>query len=165
MALSLQDSQLVWSKVSKALSNQVIGTAGTGTNPAAVAAFKGLKQYLVEQAGNPQLQFVPFSEAQMDAAGGTPIVDAACKVYGVYVKKNTSGTDAYVKLYDDATDDTTAGDQIVAIPMFIANEDAFTIFPKGIAFGTGIVITEHTTSIGTSDASEGGDGFVLIGAP
>lgn len=165
MALSLQDSQLVWSKVKNALGMQVVGTAGTGCNPAAVEAFRGLKKWLVEQGGNPQLQFVPFSEAQADANGGTPIVDAPCKVYGVYVKKNTSGTDAYVKLYDDVTDDTTAGDQIVAIPMLIANEDACSLYPKGLSFPTGIVVTQHTTSIGTTDASEGGDGFVLIGAP
>lgn len=164
MALALQDSQLVWAKVIKALETQVVGTAGTGCNPAAQAAFKGLKQYLVEQGGNPQLQFVPFSEANMDANGGTPIVDAPCTLYGIYIRKNTSATDAYVKLYDDVTDDTTAGDQIIAIPLMVENQDAFEIHPRGQAFPTGIVVTEHTTSIGVSDASEGGDGFILIGA-
>lgn len=165
MALSLQDGQKVWAKVAQALGNQVVGTAGTGSNPAAVAAFKGLKQWFVEQGGNPQLQFVPFTEAQADDDDGTGIVDAACKVYAVYIKKNTSGTDAYMKLYDSATVDTTAAQQIFALPLFDANKDAFQIHPTGIAMANGVTVTQHTTSIGVTDASEGANGFVIIGAP
>ena len=155
MALSLQDANLVWQKVKIATSD---------ANPVLQEQFAELKKYFAQQLGNPKLQFVPFSEAQADDADVTGIVDAACKVYAVYAKKNTSATDAYLKLYDSATVDTTAGEQIYAFPLFLASEGIAYFQPKGASFANGVTVTQHTTSIGVTDASEGGDGFVIIGA-
>lgn len=156
MALSLQDGNKVWQKVNQALAN---------ANPAAVEAFKGLKAYLAQQAGNPQLQFLAFSEADADTADGKLLADAACKVYGFYVKKVNEGTDNTVKLFDDAVNDTTAGDQTLSLPLDVANEEAFVIYPRGFAHTAGVVVTQHTTIEGTTDGSSGGNGFVIIGAP
>lgn len=141
---------------------------GSNQNPAmhiaSILAFKGLKEALATQYGNAQLQFLPFSEDDADTAGGTVLLSGACKVYAVFVRKVSAATDNYVKVYDDATDDTTAGDQIIAIPLLATQEEAFEIHPNGLAFATGIVITQHTTSIGVTDGSDGGNGFIIIGA-
>ncbi len=154
-AVALEDGSKAWRKVAQALTN---------ANPAAQAAFKDLRNWLAQQKGNPQLQFLPFSEADADAAGGTALATGAAKVYGIYAKKVSAATDNYVKLYDDASDDTTAGDQIIAMPLLADAEECFEIHPNGLSFATGFVITQHTTSIGVSDGSDGANGFVLIGA-
>ena len=104
------------------------------------------------------------SPLTVDAPGGTNVVDAACQVYGIYVAKVSAATDNYFKLYDDLTDDTTAGDQIVAIPLLDTAQTAAEVYPGGLDFGTGIVVTQHTTSIGVTDGSDGGDGFIILGA-
>lgn len=155
MALSLENSNLVWQKAKIALVN---------AHPVAQGQFKALKEYLSTQGGNPDLQFVPFTEAQCDDADGTGVVDAACKVYGVYVKKVSAATDNYFKLYDSATVDTTAAEQIVAIALLNTVEVAAEIHPLGLAFANGVTVTQHTTSIGVTDGSDGGDGFIVIGA-
>ena len=122
MALVLQSGNLVWQKVAKALGN-------TG-HPVVAAAFKALRDYIVSQKSNPDLQFYFFDEAQCDAAGGTALTNiGACTLYGVYVKKASAATDNYFKIYDDATDDTTAGDQIIALPLLSLTQVAFEIYP------------------------------------
>ena len=155
MAFSGQDGVLVWQKVKKALA---------GAHPAAQNAFKDLREYFATQGKNPQLQFLAFTEADCDAANGTALLTGACTVYGTYVKKLASATDNWYKVYDDATDDTTAGDQMIAIPLLTASEEAYEIHTSGLPFGTGVLVTQHTTSIGTADGSDGGDGFIIIGA-
>jgi len=155
MALSLENANSVKQKVKIALSN---------AHPVHQGVFKSLFEFLATQGLNPDLQFVPFTEVQCDAAGGTNVVDAAAQVYGIYVAKVSAATDNYFKLYDDLTDDTTAGDQIVAIPLLDLAQTAAEIYPGGLDFGTGIVVTQHTTSIGVSDGSDGGNGFLVIGA-
>ena len=155
MSLSLENSNLVWQKVKIALAN---------ANPASQNAFKALKEYLAQQGGNANLQFVPFTEAQCDDADGTGVVDAACKIYGVYVKKVSSATDNYFKIYDSATVDTTAGEQIIAIPLLHTTEEVVETYVNGLTMANGITVTQHTTSIGVTDGSDGGNGFILIGA-
>lgn len=156
MALSLVDGNLAWQSVKIALMN---------ANPAAQAAFGELKKYLAQQKGNPQLQFKAFTEANCDAAGGTAILDAAHTLYGVYVKKLASGTDNFFWVYDDATNDGTAGDARVCLALLVASQEAFAVYPNGLAMGTGAVVTQYATdALGASDGSDGGDGFVLVGA-
>ena len=155
MALSLENANSVKQKVKIALTN---------AHPVHQGVFKALFEFLATQGLNPDLQFVPFTEVQADVAGGTNVVDAACQVYGIYVAKVSAATDNYFKLYDDLTDDTTAGDQIVAIPLLDTTQTAAEIYPGGLDFGTGVLVTQHTTSIGTTDGSDGGDGFIVLGA-
>jgi len=155
MAVSLEDGNKVWQKVNKALA---------GANPGVVAAFRGLKEYIGQQGGNPQLQFIPFSEAQCDVSGGTALLDGACKLYGVYTKKEDSATDNWFWLYDDATNDGTAADAMLCVPQLVANAEAAAVFPAGFALGTGIVVTQYATDpLGASDGSNGAAGFVVIG--
>ena len=155
MALALEDSSLVKQKVTNALQD---------AHPVIQNAFNDVLKFLATQGGKPTLEFIPFAEADCDAAGGTVKADAACKIYGVYVKKVSAATDNYFKIYDDATDDTTAGDQIIALPLLATTEAVFEVHPAGLAMGTGIVVTQHTTSIGVTDGSDGGNGFIIIGA-
>ena len=157
MAISVESSNKVWQKAKAALAN---------ANPAAQNAFLELKKYLATQKANPDLQFVPFTEAQCDAAGGTPIVDAACKLYGIFIKKENSATDNFFWAYDDATNDGTAGDARVSLALLVANDESFYINPAGLDMGTGVVVTQYATdALGASDGSNGGAGFVIIGTP
>lgn len=156
MALSTEASNKVWQKAKAALAN---------ANPAVQNAFLELKKYLATQKSNPDLQFVPFTEAQCDASGGTAVVNAACKVYGVYIKKENSATDNFFWTYDDATNDGTAGDARVGLPLLVANDESFYINPAGLDHAAGIVVTQYVTDpLGASDGSNGGSGFIIIGA-
>jgi hypothetical protein len=156
MALSLENSNLVWQKVNVALAN---------AEPAAQKAFAGLKQWLAQQKGNANLQFILIDDADVTGTDGVVSADAACRVYGVYVKKRATATDSFFKLFDDATNDGTAGDQRIVLALLEASETQVFIAPDGLSMGTGIVSTSHTTSQGTTDSTAGdsGDGFLIIG--
>lgn len=158
MALSLENANNVWHKV-----NSALGSA----DPGIVLQFKALKHYLSQhRVGGPRdLQFVPFTEAQCDAAGGTAVVDSAHTLYGIYIKKDTTATDNWFWLYDDATNDGTAADAMVSIPLLRASEQSCWIQPQGFAMGTGAVVTQYATDpLGAVDGSDGGNGFLIIGA-
>jgi hypothetical protein len=155
MALALENANLVWQKAKNALMN---------ANPATQMAFAGLKTFLSQQKNNPDLEFYAFSEVQADDADGTGIVDAGNQLYAVFVKKEDEGTDAYFKIFDNATVDTTTTQQRIVLPIFIAKEETFQIYPDGFPFANGCTVTQHTTSEGTTDSSTGGDGFLIVGA-
>ena len=163
MALSLENPNLVRQKVYAAL--------GGGDNPSAHqgvywAAARQFFRNWVSEGGNAHLQFVPFSEADADDADGTGIVDSACRVYMFYVnKRGTATTENHVKLFDNATVDTTTTDQHFSIMLEKAGQEALLVYTQdGISMANGVTVTQHTTSEGTSDGSDGGDGFVVIGA-
>ena len=159
MALSLQSASLVRDKVYNALYTNASVKNRLWWN----AAREFFNQW-VYSGGNADLQFVPFAEADADAAGGTVLADAACQVYLFYVKKLNSATENTAKLFDDATDDTTTTDQAQGITLGAANQEAMLIFPTGFDMAAGVVVTQHTTPEGVTDGSDGGDGFVVIGA-
>lgn len=160
MAFSGSDPINVWQRVYHQLAQA--GETHTGASPAAVRAFRALQEHLDQK--RIQLQILPFSEANADANGGTSLLSGASHVYGWYVKKYSSGTDNSVKLFDDATDDSTTTDQRLVMVLEAASQESFQIYPDGFSMPTGIVVTQHTTSEGSTDGSDGGDGFVLIGA-
>lgn len=160
MALSLQSANLVRQKVYHAFETN---------NPSAkqrlwwTAAREFFNQWVSQ--GNADLQFIPFSEADADAAGGTVLANAACKVYMFYVNKTgTATTENTTKLFDDATDDTTTTDQRLSIITAASGQESLQIYPTGYSMGTGVVVTQHTTIEGSTDGSDGGDGFIVIGA-
>lgn len=157
MAFSASDANKVWQQVQ--ISLDALGASGLARD-----TFRALKAALAQTKGNPQLQFLPFSEADADVAGGTVLLSGACRLYGVYTKKENSATDNVTKVYDDATDDTTAGDDILALPQFEANVGSSYVNSSGIPMATGIVITQHTTVEGSTDGSNGANGFLIIGA-
>lgn len=153
MALSLENANKVRQK-----------TRGITLNAGVFYALKALFLHLAANKGNPDLQFIPFTETQADVAGGTVLADAACKVYFVYVKKENSATRNICFLYDDATNDTTAADARIGLDLNAANEVAFACYPDGNAFGTGVVVTQYSDGVGATDGSNGGSGFVIVGA-
>lgn len=154
MALALENANKVRQK-----------TRNFNIDPAAARALKSFFLYWSEQKGNADLQIFDFSEAEADAAGGTAKLDGACRVHFIYVKKEAEGTNNYFKIFDDATDDTTTTDQTVAIPLFDASQAVAVVDQVGLPLATGIVVTQHTTSEGTTDGSNGGSGFIIVGAP
>lgn len=160
MALSLQSASLVRQKVYNALG----GTNNPSTRQRLwwTTAREFFTQHV--NAGNADLQFIPFAEADADAAGGTMLADAACQVYLFYVKKLASATENTAKLFDDATDDTAAGDQTLSIILGATGQESMQVYPTGFDMAAGVVVTQHTTPEGTTDGSDGGDGFVVIGA-
>lgn len=162
MALSLESPNLVRQKVYAAL---------YGTNNPSTQAhlwWKVASDFFnnwVKEGANANLQFVPFSEADADDADGTGIVDAACKVHLFYVNKTgTAATENHVKLFDNATVDTTTTDQHLAIMLSAAGQEAMLVYPTGVSQANGVTVTQHTTSEGTTDGSDGADGFIVISA-
>lgn len=158
-ALSLQAPSLVQQKVYGALYTN----ATTKTRLWWVAAREFFTQWQ-SSGGNADLQFIPFSEADADAAGGTNLVSEGCQVYLFYVNKLVATTENTVKLFDDAVDDATTTDQTQGIVLSAANQEAMLIFPTGFDMVDGVVITQHTTPEGVTDGSDGADGFIVVGA-
>ena len=156
MAIAVQDINLAKRKVLNYLS------AGTKGDPFAHEQFRALFSYLAQHGSNPDLQFVPFSDLGAD----TVIADAACKVYGVYMKKRATSTGCFVKAADHATSaGTTASDLVQELNA--SGQREVMIHRDGWAQGTGFTIGSDTTADGStaSTSGDGPDGFVLIGAP
>ena len=118
------------------------------------------------QKGNAYLQLVYLDDADLTGTDGVIAADAATVVHVVFVRKRATATDAYFKLFDDATDDGTAGDGRFVLPLLEASEDNIMYFADGLDMADGIVATSHTTYSGTTDSTAGdaGDGFLIIGA-
>ena len=161
MALSLEAANLVRQKVYAAIQG--------GDNPSAKTRLwwttaRTFFDQWVDQ-GNNTLQFLPYSEVDADVANGTPLADAACKVYLFYVnKRGTATTENTTKLFDNATVDTTTTDQALSLQTAASGQEAMMIYPTGFSMAAGVTVTQHTTPEGTTDGSDGGDGFVVIGA-
>lgn len=169
MAVEVENANLVRQKVKAAL-----GSA----NPAAQGAFEGLQKYLAAQKGNPDLQFISFSDAQITTATGYSPVGAACKLYGAYVRKSGTsgtgtGTDSWLTIANDTTN-TTDALKFVALMTSVGSapaskirgDEAFAIYPDGLPFGTDLTLSGETSAQdGTeSTAGDAGNGFVIIGA-
>lgn len=161
MALSLESSSLVRQKVYAALGGV---TNETANHKLWWNATRELFNTLTSK-GITKLQFVPFSETDADDDDGTGLIDAASTIYMLYVKKTgTDTTENTVKLFESATVDTGATAQTLSIILNAASQEAALIYPAGFAQATGITVTQHTTIEGSTDGSNGGDGFIVIGA-
>jgi hypothetical protein len=158
MAVVLEASNKVWQKVEQAL---------TGAGPDAQRAFKGLRDYLVQQSGNPNLQFIPYTAEQAVTDHGVDLTAAACKVYGWYGKgRRTSGTTAsFIALNAAATQDATTTTIVTTRLKVLGQRFAF-VFGAGLASETGLTVCAATTVGGAteSSAADAADGFVVIGA-
>ena len=155
-AFAREDANKVWQEVAQHLAST--------SNPLVQEAFRKLKSYQAQHNRAAQLQFLQFTAADAATAGGTVLGSGVGSIIGVYVKKTTAATQNTVKLYDDATDDTTGGNAIAAYDMRIASLECCEVWPVGILLATGIVVTAHTTLLGTTDGSSAnaGSGFVII---
>ena len=164
MALSLENPNLVRQKVYAALS-------GTN-NPSAQhrvwwnTAREFFRNWVTEGA-NANLEFVPFADADITAAGGYDTgVDAACKVYLFYINKRSNATAAVAKLFDNITGDSVTTEQTLTMPLDASAQETMQVYPIGFSHATGLVVAAHTTPEGAtqSTAGDSGDGFVVIGA-
>ena len=165
MALSTQSANFVWQKVDIALSSISIGTPIR-------QQFNDLKAYLAQAKGNPDLEFVAFTDAGITGTDGVVLADAAAKLYAVFVQKDgTSGTgtatDSFVKIFDNATVDTTATDGRVVLPLLVAARTGIYFDRNGLDMANGIVATAHTSYAGSTDSTAGdaGPGFIILGKP
>jgi poly-gamma-glutamate capsule biosynthesis protein CapA/YwtB (metallophosphatase superfamily) len=155
MALSLENSNLVWQKVKIALQS-------LGAKPVNVEALKALKEYLATVKSNPTLQFGAIS----DLTDAAVVADAACQIYAIYLKKQATATDAYAKFVNHAS----AGDgstHALSIALFESGDEVLLVFPTGMPMSAGIVATSTTTgAAGTTDTTtgDGPNGFVVFGA-
>lgn len=173
MALALQDANFVWQKVSKALDVQTAGTAGTAANPASSDVFRALKKQMATNMLSPQLQFVPFSYANLTGATGYQFgISGAFHLYGLYAKKTGTGTTGAILAAFDAETTTAANFMFGAklstgvLTGTVGDEVALT-FPLGIAFATDVTIITATTATGGTAITGAGDivnGFAVIGA-
>jgi hypothetical protein len=152
MAVTTENANKVWMRAKAALA---------AASPYAQLAFKELKAWLATQKGNPDLVYVAIGDLGADA----PIADAACKVYGIYLKKGATATGAFVKAADHATvSGTTASDLVLELNA--AGQEAVLTYPQGWAQGTGFAIGSDTTADGStaSTSGDGPNGFVILGA-
>lgn len=162
-ALANVGANIVWQQVKIQLA---------GASEQAQRAFLELKRYLATQGKNPKLQLLTFVDADITTAGGKQLGTGTPTVYGVYIRKSgTSGTGtataSYVKINDDATDDTTAANQRIVLPLLSAAEEVVYVnmskAPK--AWSNGVVVGADTSVNGTTDSTAGdaGPGFVIVG--
>lgn len=157
MALSTQNANLVWQEVKIFLAN---------ADPAVVNQFRALKAHLAQVKGNPELDFTAISDLTADVV----VADAACKVYGVYLKKQATGTDAFYKIFDDAATDSSAEDAVLAVGLTTSGDKAVVIYPDGFNLAAGCVHGSYTAMAGAagttaSTTGDGPNGFILVGKP
>lgn len=155
-SLTVEAPVLTWQRVDVVL-NQA--------TPGAQALFRGFKSWIMQQKAGMSLQFIPISDQTVD----TNPLDGAIRVYAVYLKKQPTATDAYFKVTDDATDDTTADDQKVTLPLFESGKESIAFFPDGIPLAAGLVTASYTAPSGNNGttattAGDGPNGFLLVGA-
>lgn len=160
MSISTQDINLVKRKVFNYLKQ------GTKGDVFAFQVFDQLFRYFAQHGANPDLQVVFFDNLTTDAV----VADAACKVYGVYLKKQDHATDAYYSIFDDATDDSTEGDKRLTVGLLTAKERASWANINGLAMAAGVVHGSYTAAAGANGTTatttgHGPGGFVIIGAP
>ena len=153
MAVSTQASVLAWRRVA----NYVQGDFSS----AAQLAIKGFKEWLLQQGGNPDLQFTPFDELSstdvvLIASGG------AGKLYLVVLVKDTT-TATFTKFTDHASASSDTAADIVVKNAEVGVQ--VICFPEGLALASGLVAQGNTTADGgTGSGSDGCKGFVLVGA-
>lgn len=138
----------------------------SGVKPGEEMALKALFMYLAQHKGNPTLYFYPFADLTADVVA----VDAPCKLFAVYCKKQATATDAFFKVFDDATNDATAGDAMLCVPLTTASEHSLFVQPDGFVLATGAVVGAYTALTGSNGATpstsgDGPDGFVIVGKP
>ncbi len=133
--------------------------------PSVFLALKGFFHYWATNKGNADLQLIPISDTDITGTDGVIAMSEPCTVYVAYIKKGSTATDAYFKLFDDVTDDSVTTDARLSVGLLEANEEHFFMFPKGLTMATGIVATSHTNSAGSTDSTAGdaGNGFLIVG--
>ena len=169
-ATAFQDQNLVWQKVFQALSGQAQSGVSGAVNPASHNAFRALKLQMATQKGNPQLQFFPFGEADVDAATGFAGPTGAFTLYGAWGKKSGTGTTvAFLELRNGISGQTGASGVLVSMKFSGPSDENLFISPSGLPFGqtTGSLVFSVTAINGTTATTADNNsqhGFLVIGA-
>lgn len=132
--------------------------------PGAQAAFRAWFSFMMQQRSELKMQLVGISNLTVDI---NPL-DGIIAVYAVYLKKQATATAAYFKIFDDATDDTTAADARVALGLLTASKEEWAFWPDGLNLTDGLVIGSYTALIGSNNVTptttgDGPNGFMLVG--
>lgn len=158
MALVTQSANLVRQK-----------TFMINRNAGVFYALKALFLHLASNKGNPDL-FIKNIDGTYSASDGgnnasQVLVDAACTLYAIYLKK-TGSTAAWFKGSNHASTASTDGTQLIAINMATASQENLFLYPTGYALSTGLTVTENTTATGSTLTllANRMDGFVIVGA-
>lgn len=159
MALTVENANLVFEKAR-------IAADSLGLNSGMRDALRALKAYLSQVKRNPDLAFVAISDLTVDVVG----VDAPCKLYGVFLKKQATATDSFYIAFDDAANDATAGDARLAIGLVTSGDQKAYVDPKGLDLAAGFVHGAYTALAGAngttaSTTGDGPNGFAIVGAP
>ena len=158
MAIAAQAANYVWQKAKISLDT-------LAASPAARAAFRELKTQLAGVKGNPDLQFIPVTAAQMIANGGyCPDVDA-CRLYGAYFKgARTSGTTAAFVAIHDATDNSATTTTVLTGKLKVTGEEVTFVSQFGWGIATDITVACATAVGGATESSVGdaANGFLII---
>lgn len=152
-ALTTEAPVLTWRRVEQVLAN---------ATPGAQAMFRSFQSFLMQQRGAVNLQFIAINDLTDDVND----LDGAVRVYAIYLKKQATATDAFYRLFNDATNSGTASDVFVTLPLLESGKEAILFFPDGVPFSDGLVHTSQTDGDGTTDSTtgDGPNGFMLVGA-
>lgn len=158
MALTTQNANLVRQK-----------TFMINRNAGVFYALKALFLHLAANKGNPDLFLKNIDGTYSASDGGNNasqvLVDAACTLYAIYVKKSGS-TATFLKVSNHASTASTDGTEDLSYKVTTSAEEDLFLFPSGRALATGLTITENTTATGSTLtlAANRLDGFVIVGA-
>lgn len=165
MAIATANANLARQKAYNAVYGQ--GTTTLPVSPFHFYALKALFLHLAANKGNPDLQFIPYSAAQITTNGGySPDIDAAL-IYAWYVKGvRTSGTTAAFVALHDATDNSATTTTVLTTKLNATGQSALSVYPDGFRLATELTISSATAVGGAteSSAADAAVGFVIVAA-
>jgi hypothetical protein len=168
MALTTESAGRVRQKAYMSVYGNATGTSSNSNSPLNFYIFKQLFLHLAINKGNPDLAFKAVDGTYSSSDGGNNasqvLVDAACTLYAVFLRKLGS-TESIFKWTNHASTASTDGTQDGAIAQTAAGS-VVEIYPDGRALSTGLTVTENTTRTGSTLTLKANrqDGFVIVSA-
>ena len=163
---SVQEANLVFQKANIALDS--LGAKGEVRD-----ALRALKAHLSQLKSNPNLRFTAIDATSVATADdGQSVGAGTARIYFVFLKKKATGTDAFVSVVDNGTDDNYYGGSLTGsvryqVALLEASEQTHAAWPAGLSFANGIrVVATTAAAAGTTAnaAADGPDGFIISGA-
>jgi hypothetical protein len=168
MSLTTQSANLVRQKAYISVYGNATGTSSNTNSPFNYYAFKALFLHLAMNKGNPDLFYKNIDGTYSASDGGNNasqiLVDAACTLYAVFLRK-VGSVETIVKGTNHASTAATDGTQDLAFALTVAGSETI-VYPDGRALSTGLTVTENTTRTGSTLTLKANrvDGFVIVGA-
>ncbi len=165
---TVENSNLVWQKANVALD-------ALGASSQARDSMRAIKAYLSQVKGLANLRFTAVSNADVVTANdGFGAGSGTANIYFVYLKKpTTNGTDCFVSVVDDGTDDNYYGGSLTGsvrlqVAFLIALDEFAAAFSKGLDIANGIRVVSTTaaaagTTVSTLAATVP-NGFIISGS-